>query len=69
MRKVLVSGMSCQSCVNHIEKAFLAKDAKAKVEVNLAKAQVLAETKLSDSEIKELIEEEGYEVKGIESLS
>ena len=66
-KKILVEGMSCGHCVNHVSEAL--KDIGAKdVEVNLDKKLATAEISedITDKAIKEAIEEAGYEVIGIQ---
>lgn len=66
-KKILVEGMSCQHCVNHVSEAL--KDIGAKdVEINLDKKLVSAEISegITDEAIMEAIEEAGYDVLGIE---
>ncbi|MDQ0885216.1 copper chaperone [Paenibacillus sp. V4I9] len=58
-----VEGMSCNHCVNSVEKAV--KELGAEGKVNLANKEVevqFDETKLSVEAIKDAIEEQGYVV-------
>jgi len=58
-----VSGMSCQHCVNSIENAL--KEVGAKGNVILQSNSVTVEyeeSKLSLEKVKEIIEEQGYDV-------
>ncbi|MCY9665718.1 copper ion binding protein [Paenibacillus alginolyticus] len=58
-----VEGMSCNHCVNSVEKAVRELGAEGKV--NLANKEVevqFDETKLSIEAIKDAIEEQGYDV-------
>ncbi|NRF94288.1 heavy-metal-associated domain-containing protein [Paenibacillus frigoriresistens] len=58
-----VEGMSCNHCVNSVEKAMRELGAEGKV--NLANKEVevqFDETKLSVGAIKDAIEEQGYDV-------
>jgi copper chaperone len=66
-KKILVEGMSCGHCVNHVSEAL--KDIGAKdIEVNLDSKLATAEISedITDEAIKEAIEEAGYDVVGIE---
>jgi len=66
-KKILVEGMSCGHCVNHVSEAL--KDIGAKdVEVDLNKKLATAEISedITDKAIKKAIEEAGYEVIGIQ---
>lgn len=58
-----VNGMSCQHCVNSIEKAL--KEIGASGHVNLSTNSVAVEydeSKLSLDKVKEAIEDQGYDV-------
>jgi len=58
-----VSGMSCQHCVNSIEKAVKEIGGTAKVDLKSNSVTVeYDENKLSLEAIKEVIEEQGYDV-------
>jgi copper chaperone CopZ len=66
-KKILVEGMSCGHCVNHVSEAL--KDLGAKdVEVNLNKKLATAEISedITDEAIKVALEDAGYDVVGIE---
>jgi copper chaperone len=66
-KKILLDGMSCKHCVNHVTEALKEIGAKD-VEVNLDKKLATAEVRedITDKIIKEAIEEVGYEVVSIE---
>lgn len=58
-----VDGMSCNHCVNAIEKAMRDLGAQGKVDLASKLVEVqYDETKLSEQAIKEAIEEQGYDV-------
>ncbi|WP_433616243.1 copper ion binding protein [Paenibacillus cellulositrophicus] len=58
-----VNGMSCQHCVNSIEGALEQIGAGGKVNLSNASVEVqFDETKLTESKIKETIEDQGYDV-------
>ncbi|MFP5492213.1 MAG: heavy-metal-associated domain-containing protein [Bacteriovoracia bacterium] len=57
-----VNGMSCMSCVNHIEKAIKAVDSTSAVEVKLRDGIVNVSSKENLQKIQTVIEEEGYTV-------
>jgi len=58
-----VNGMSCQHCVNSIEGALKQIGAGGKVNLSNASVEVqFDETKLTESKIKETIEDQGYDV-------
>jgi copper chaperone len=66
-KKILLEGMSCKHCVNHVTEA-LKEIGATDVEVNLDKKLATAEVRedITDEIIKEAIEEVGYEVISIE---
>jgi copper chaperone len=59
-----VGGMSCGHCVRAVERAVLARDASAKVSVDLAAGIVRIEGALTREAAAEAIAAEGYEVRG-----
>ncbi|MBU3113774.1 heavy-metal-associated domain-containing protein [Clostridium lacusfryxellense] len=66
-KKILVEGMSCGHCSNHVSEAL--KDIGAKdVEVSLDKKLATAEISedITDEAIKVAIEDAGYDVVGIQ---
>lgn len=64
-----VNGMTCMSCVNHIEKAIKAIDSTSVVEVRLKDGLVKVSSKESLDKIKDVIEEEGYSVVSSKELA
>ena len=66
-KKILVEGMSCGHCVNHVSEALKEIGAK-EVEVNLETKLATAEIgdNISDDVIKAAIEDVGYDVVKIE---
>ena len=65
-KKILIEGMSCQHCVGHVKEALEGLDKVTSVEVSLDNNWAIVETTNSDDELKEAIEEEGYDVVKIE---
>ncbi len=68
MEKIVldVEGMSCQHCVNRVQKAVSALPGVAGVKVSLDEKKVTVEldpTAVTERQIKEAIEEQGYDVK------
>lgn len=57
-----VDGMSCGHCVQSITKALQARDAQARIHVNLAEGLVSAETVLERAGAVQAIEAAGYKV-------
>lgn len=68
--KVLIEGMSCGNCANHVTEALSELSGVSKVEVKLEEKYALieAENTLAEDTIKSAIEEVGYEVVGIEVI-
>ena len=66
-KKILVEGMSCGHCVNHVSEA-LKEIGATQVEVSLEKklATVEVTDDVTDEVIKAAIEDVGYDVVGIE---
>ncbi|MEY8001242.1 heavy-metal-associated domain-containing protein [Clostridium sp. Mt-5] len=66
-KKILIEGMSCSHCANHVTEALKEVGAKD-VSVSLDKKFATAEIgdNVSDEKIKAAITEAGYDVEGIE---
>ncbi|MBC8060015.1 MAG: heavy-metal-associated domain-containing protein [Clostridiaceae bacterium] len=66
-KKILVEGMSCGHCVNHVSEA-LKEIGATEVEVSLERKLATAELAedVTDEAIKVAIEDAGYDVVGIE---
>lgn len=68
-KKILVDGMSCMNCVRHLKEA-LQEDIKGLevIDVSLENKCALVEVNdnVSDDMIKSVIDDLGYELKGIE---
>ncbi len=68
-RKLLVDGMSCGHCVNHLTTALTEDiDGIKVIEVSLDEKCAIVEMdeNVDETKLKELIEDLGYELKGIE---
>jgi len=65
-KKILIEGMKCEHCVGHVKDALEGLDKVTSVEVSLENNYAIVETTNSDEELKEAIEEEGYDVVKIE---
>ena len=65
-KKILIEGMKCEHCVGHVKDALEGLDKVTSVEVNLENNYAMVETTNSNEELKEAIEEEGYDVVKIE---
>jgi copper chaperone len=57
-----VSGMTCGHCVQSVTKAIQARDAHARVQVDLVEGLVSAETMLDRAGATEAVEAAGYHV-------
>lgn len=67
-KKIMVEGMSCGHCVNHVKTALEDLNGVTNVSVDLASktAVVEASSGIQDADIKFAIEDAGYEVVSIE---
>ena len=68
LKKIIIKGMSCSHCVNHVRVALSELKDSQKVEVNLEQKYAIVETSSNDEEIKEKIEDQGYDVISIENI-
>lgn len=62
MQTFKVSGMTCGHCERAVINAIKARDADAQVQVDLPSGQVQVRSSLSDAQVREVIEAEGYQV-------
>ena len=60
--------MSCNHCVNHVKEALSELKDSGKIQVNLEEKYAVVETSSNNEEIKDKIEDQGYDVISIESL-
>lgn len=67
-KKIIIEGMSCNHCVNHVKEALSELIGVQSVDVDLAKktAVLTSENNISDESIKDAIEDVGYDVVSIE---
>jgi copper chaperone len=65
-KKILIEGMKCEHCVGHVKEALEGLDKVTSVDVSLEDNCAIVETTNSNEELKEVIEEEGYDVVKIE---
>tara|TARA_B100001123_G_scaffold372610_1_gene436636 strand:- start:584 stop:796 length:213 start_codon:yes stop_codon:yes gene_type:complete len=65
--KLSIDGMSCENCVRHVCEALEGMSGVVQVSVDLEKgeAEVEATVELLADEIKEVLDEEGYELKNL----
>jgi Copper chaperone len=69
-KKILIEGMSCGHCVNHVKEALSELAGVNKVDVNLATKSAVIETasEVADADIKFAVEDAGYDVVNISVL-
>ena len=65
-KKILIEGTKCEHCAGHVKDALEGLDKVTSVEVSLENNYAIVETTNSNEELKEAIEEEGYDVVKIE---
>lgn len=71
MKKQLsIEGMSCGHCVKHVEEALKEVGGVTSVAVDLAKKNAVVEASdaVSDAQLKEAVEEAGYDVVDIKNI-
>jgi len=68
IKKIFIEGMSCQHCVRHVEEALKELNGVSDVSVSLEGKYAIVQLaeQVSDAQIKEAIEEAGYEIIKIE---
>ena len=69
-KKIIVEGMSCGHCVNHVKTALeeLSGVSNVSVDLNSKAAVVEASSEVDNADIKAAIEDAGYEVVDIETV-
>lgn len=69
-KRILIDGMSCEHCVNHVKDALSELNGVISVDVNLKEKYAILDTNIDvkDEDIKLAIEDAGYEAVGIEAL-
>ncbi len=69
-KKILIEGMSCGHCVNHVKEALGELNGVTSVDVSLDDKTAVLEgsVDVNDEDIKAAIDDVGYEVVGIEVL-
>jgi len=69
-KKILVEGMSCGHCVNHVKEALMELEGVISVNVALDDKTAILEAgkDINDEAIKFAIDDAGYEVAGIEEI-
>lgn len=69
-KEIRIEGMSCGHCVKHVEAALQEIPGVSGVQVDLQGKKAFVETTdtVTDAQLKEAVEEAGYEVTGIANL-
>ncbi len=64
---VLIDGMSCSHCENHIEKTLSNLDQKMKIKASAKEksAEILSDKDITENEFKAAVESAGYIFKGM----
>lgn len=65
-KKILIEGMKCEHCVGHVREALEGLEGVTSVTVNLSENCAIVEATTSNEKLKEVIEEEGYDVVNIQ---
>lgn len=65
-KKIFIEGMKCGHCTGHVKSALEALDNVASVEVSLEGKYAIVEGNVEDKVLRDVIEEEGYDVISIE---
>lgn len=67
MIRLSIGGMSCENCVRHVREALEGLEGVVRVSVSLEKgeAELEATVELIADEIKEVLDEEGYDLKDL----
>lgn len=67
-KKINIEGMSCNHCVGHVREALEALANIKSVDVQLDNKCAIIEGEVADEVLKEVVEEEGYDVISIETI-
>ena len=67
MIRLSIDGMSCENCVRHVREALESLEGVVQVAVSLEKgeAELEATVELIADEIKDVLDEEGYDLKSL----
>lgn len=65
-KKIFIEGMKCGHCTGHVKSALEVLDNVASVEVSLEGKYAIVEGNVEDKVLRDVIEEEGYDVIRIE---
>ncbi|HHW11911.1 MAG TPA: heavy-metal-associated domain-containing protein [Firmicutes bacterium] len=69
-KEILIEGMSCEHCVRHVEAALRQMAGVQTVRVELARKRAVVEVDatVADEQLKNAVEELGYDVKAIREV-
>ncbi|WP_026478093.1 heavy-metal-associated domain-containing protein [Alkaliphilus transvaalensis] len=69
-KKIMIEGMSCGHCSNHVKDALMELEEVKEVTVDLAGKNAVVELsqEVTDEVLKEVIEEAGYDFQGVAGL-
>lgn len=67
-KKIFIEGMSCNHCVAHVRDALSELEETTNIEVNLNEKYATIETNVNDNNIKDVLDDAGYDVVKIELL-
>jgi copper chaperone len=62
MMEFKVSGMTCQGCINAVNRAIQAQDADAMIKVDLSTQKITVDSTLNRQELNQLILDAGFPV-------
>ena len=65
-KKIQLEGMSCGHCVEHVKKALGDLEHTTDIQVDLGTQSVVLDTEATDELIKQVIDDAGYTVLGID---
>ncbi|MDR2899734.1 MAG: heavy-metal-associated domain-containing protein [Clostridiales bacterium] len=63
--RLLISGMSCEHCINHVKNALLEMDNVKVIDVDLKGADIEADDSVTEEMLRDVIDEAGYDLDGI----
>ena len=68
LKKISIEGMSCNKCVAHVKEALEERKEAKSIDVNLEGKYANVDTTSNDEEIREKIDDAGYDVISIDNL-
>ena len=64
---LVISGMSCEHCTNYVKQVLSEMPGISVMDISLEGAVILSEGNITEAEMKEAIEEAGYELTEVKS--